>query len=193
MTLYQFFGILSAFIFIIAYIPYIFSIVRGETKPHPFSWMLWTLIGIISAYLYVQVGARETLPFAFAGTILPFIIMCVSFRNWKGDFSLFDYFCLGFSLLAIVTYVMFHSANFSLTLSLCADAVAFLPTMRKTYLDASTENLATWLLFLLSYITSLVATIPRFSYGVVLFPAYLTVCGGVMCFLVLRGRLKKAS
>ncbi|MEI8130501.1 MAG: hypothetical protein WCG55_03285 [bacterium] len=193
MTVYQLLGYLSAIIFTIGYIPYVISIAKGKTKPHPFSWMLWTIAGLVSTYLYIQVGARETLPFAFAGCILPFIITCISFRNWEGGFSLFDYLCFGCSLLAIVTYVMFHSANFSLTISLCADAIAFLPTMRKTYQDASTESLTTWKLFLASYILSLFATLPRFSYGVVLFPAYLSVCGTIMCWLIFRGRLKKAS
>ncbi len=192
MSIYRILGILSAIVFAIAYIPYIVSIGKGRTKPHPFSWLLWSLIGVISAYFYVRVGAVETLPFAFAGAVLPFIVAVISFRNWEGGFSNFDYLCLALSASAIIAYILFHSAAISLTLSLCADSIAFLPTMRKTFFSPSSESIGSWGLFLLSYALSLLAAIPRFSYGVVIFPAYLTFCGIVMCLLILRGRLKKA-
>ena len=193
MSIYKILGILSAVVFTIAYIPYIISIIKKKTTPHPFSWLLWAIIGIITAYFYVLVGAKETLPFAFAGAFFPMIIVFISFRYWKGGFSKFDYGCLVFSVSAIISYILFHSAAISLTLSIVADVFAFLPTMRKTYLDPLSESPSSWLLFFLSYLLSLVATVPHFTYGVVVFPAYLTVCGVIMLSFIFRGRLKHNS
>ncbi len=192
MEIHYLLGMLSAVVFTLAYAPYVVSILKGRTKPHPFSWFLWSVIGVISLFFYIKVGAHETLPFAYCGAVLPFFIFFLSMRYWRGGFSKFDYLVLSVSLLSIVFYALFHSANVSLTISIIADMMAFLPTVRKTYIDPSSESFASWGMFLLSYILGVLA-VSVWSYGVAVFPCYLLVFGVLMCSLILRGRLKKAQ
>ena len=195
MSIYYVLGFLSAIFFTIAYIPYIVSVIQGKTKPHPFSWLLWGLIGILSLYFYIHVGAHETLPFAYCGAVFPFVIFLFSIKYWKGGFSQFDYLVLALSLVSIILYLIFHSATVSLSMSILADMFAFMPTLRKTYLDPSSESLSSWGLFLTSYFLSVFA-ISKWTYGVAIFPCYLAVFGTIMCILILRGksgRLKKHS
>ena len=190
MSIYYFLGILSGVFFTIAYVPYIYSVIKGETKPHPFSWLLWELIGIISLFFYIRVGAHETLPLAFLGSIFPLIVFLFSLKYWKSGFSKFDYIVLFLSLTSIFLYVIFHSASVSLSVGILADMFAFMPTIRKTFIDPSSESLISWFLFLLSYVFSVLA-ISTWTYGVAIFPCYLAVFGTIMCILILRGRLKK--
>ena len=190
MSIYYILGILSAICFVIAYIPYVISVIAGKTKPHPFSWFLWGLIGILSLYFYIHVGAHETLPLAYGGAIFPFVVFLFSLKYWSGGFSRFDYIVLTLSILSIVLYVLFRSASFSLSISILADMFAFMPTIRKTYLDPSSESLPSWCLFLGSYILSVLA-ISRWTYGVAIFPCYLMVFGFIMVSLLIRGKLKK--
>ncbi len=191
MTIYEIAGILSALALFASIVPYIISIVRGKTTPHPVSWVMWSLIGGVTLFFTYKVGARETLLFAFFNFLNPTIVMFLSIRYWKGGFSRFDYICLACSLLAIITYIVFRNASFSLTLNLAGDAFAFLPTIRKTYYDPGSENPATWIMGTTGYLLSIVASVPRFSYGVAVFPIYLTVFGLIMCFLVLRKKFEK--
>ena len=190
MSVYYILGILSAVFFTIAYIPYIISVVKGKTNPHPFSWFLWGLIGIITLFFYIRVGAAETLPLAVLGAGFPFVVFLFSLKYWKGGFSHFDYIVLCLSLISIILYILFHSANISLTISILADMFAFMPTIRKTYLEPSSESLLSWFLFLIGYILSVLA-ISKWTYGIAIFPCYLTIFGTIMCVLILRGRLKK--
>ncbi len=190
MSFYEVVGIASAVVFTSSAIPYIVATLRKKAVPHPVSWVLWAVIGVVTFYFTIKVGAHETLPFAFFNFLTPCIVAALSLRYWKGGFSRFDYLCLACSLLAILTYVMFHNAAFSLTLNLLADAFAFLPTIRKTYVDPFSENLPSWSLVTLGYSLSIIAAIPRFSYGVALFPIYLTLFGIIECALILRGRLQ---
>ena len=188
MSFYEVVGILSAVVFTSSAIPYIVSIVRGKTVPHPVSWLLWAVLGAVTFYFSIKVGARETLPFAFFNFFNPCVIVLLSLRYWKGGFSRFDYLCLSCSLLAIVAYVLLRNAAFSLTVNLLGDAFAFLPTMRKTYLDPRSEDLLAWSLVTAGYLLAVVAAFPRFTYGVAVFPIYLATFGIIECGLILRGR-----
>lgn len=190
MDRYVIFGTLSVVFFVVAYFPYIRSIAKGKTKPHPFSWTLWTLIGIPTVWFYFEVGARETLPIAIANVILPLVTTILSIRNWKGKFSRFDYLCLFLSLFSIGLYIVYRNAAFSLTINLAGDLLAYLPSYRKAWKDPSSEDLTAWLLYLSGYISAILA-IREFSYGVLIYPLYLGIAGLVMVLFILRGRLKK--
>lgn len=185
MTNYTIIGIISGLLGVFAYIPYVISIYKKRITPHPFSWFLWAVLGFATFITYIGVGAKETLPLAFISFFGPIVIFFITLKNWKRKFPKFDYFCLVFALLAIIVYVVFHQAAIALTLSLVGDLFAALPTIRKTYDDPSSENFWTWFLFALGAIVALFA-IKDFTYGVLIFPLYLTVFEVCMCLIILR-------
>lgn len=192
MNIYVILGIISPLICALGYIPYIISIFKNETKPHPFSWFLWAVLGFVTLITYIGVGAHETIPLAVLNFIGPLFIFFFTIKYWKGKFPHFDYFCLAFSLIAIIVYIIFHTAAIALTINLIGDLFAALPTIRKTYKDPSSENLSTWFLFAIGAIISL-AAIRSFTYGIAILPLYLTVYESLMCILILRGKIKKKT
>ncbi|MCC6323881.1 hypothetical protein IT400_03775 [Candidatus Nomurabacteria bacterium] len=185
MTNYTIIGIISGLLSVFAYIPYITSIYKKKIQPHPFSWFLWAVLGFATFITYIGVGAKETLPLALISFVGPMIIFFLTFKYWKRGFPKFDYFCLFIAIVAIIIYVVFHQAEIALTLSLVSDLFTALPTIRKTYKDPSSENFWTWFLFALGAVFALFA-IRDFTYGVLIFPLYLTVFEIIMCILILR-------
>ena len=183
-------GVLSAVVYAAAYVPYVISVARGKARPHPFSWLLWSILGFVSFFLYVRVGAKATLPLAFCNGLLPLVITVLSLKRWQGAFSRFDYVCLGISLAAIVTYLFTRNATAALSINILGDLTAFLPTLRKTRKDPLSEDLFTWVLFTVGYLLSILA-ISRWSYGIVILPLYLSLLGTSMCVVMLGARLKK--
>ena len=192
MNIHTFLGYLSVAVFAAGYVPYIISILRGKTTPHPFSWLLWTVLGFVSFFLYVHVGAKETLPLALGNCILPFVVVVLSLRSWRVKFSRFDYACLALSFFSIVLYAFLRDAILALTFNLAADLLAFLPTIRKAYKQPESEDMSTWILFTVGYALSLFAIV-TWTYGVAVFPLYFTTLGTLMCLILLRARLKKAA
>lgn len=183
-------GIISGGLAVLAFLPYLISMYKKEINPHPFSWFLWAVQGFVTLVTYISLGALATLPLAIVNFFGPFLIFILTIKYWKGKFPKFDYICLGFSLIAIIIYIIFHQAAIALTLNLIGDFMAALPTIRKTYLDSSSENLTTWVLFSLSAIVSLLA-IQNITYGILIFPLYLTFFEILMCVLIIRGRYFK--
>ncbi len=193
MSIYRILGILSAVIAATGYIPYLISTFSGKAKPHPFSWLLWSLLGGIVLFFYYSVGARDTLPLAILNFVGPATIFFLSVGYWEGGFSKFDYACLALSLASIVFYLLYHNATVSLSISLVADFFAFLPTFRKSYHDPISENTLTWFMFFFGNTISLFA-VTKWTYAIALFPIYMVAVNGINFFILLarRGTLKKA-
>ena len=192
-TSYKILGFLSATIFTLGYLPYIISVLKNKSKPHPMTWVLFAFLGGAALFFTVKAGAHETLPFALFNFLMPLILALLSLKYWQGSFSRFDYVCLGFSLLAIITYIIFHNASFSLTLNILGDIFAYLPTLAKTYKDPESENVLPWSLFAIGSALTVIAAIPNFTYAIVVYPAYLAVSDIVMALLIAIRRLKNKS
>lgn len=189
MNTHELLGLFSGLLAISAIIPYVISILQGKAKPHPISWVLWAIIAVTILINYWAVGARETIWLAVANFVVPFTISILSIKYWKGRFSRFDYTCLIISLISILIWLIFKNAVVAVTFSIAADVLAALPTIRKTYLDPSSEDLKTWLIYVVANSLSVIA-IKEWSYGVALLPLWLLLLSSTISILVIHGHIR---
>jgi hypothetical protein len=50
-------GIVTVIIAIAMHVPYLFDTIKGKIKPHPFTWILWTLLTLIVFFAQFYDGA----------------------------------------------------------------------------------------------------------------------------------------
>lgn len=182
MDLHIFYGQIATFLIIIAYLPYIISILKNKTEPSKTTWFILFLIGLITFFAYKGVGAHATLGVALANVIGPFIIfiLALKFSDWKnkGDFKY-----LIISVVAIVLWQIYDSPLIGLIFNLLADFIAFTPTMVKSYLSPKTESLLAWCLFTVGNIINLFA-IEQWEFGIFIYPIYILVVEGIVVILL---------
>ena len=46
-------GFVATFLVLVGYIPYLRDIIKGKTKPHIYSWFLWSFVTLIANSLFV--------------------------------------------------------------------------------------------------------------------------------------------
>lgn len=185
------YGQIATFVIAIAYLPYIISILRNKTEPDKTTWLVFSLMGIITFIAYKDVGAHATLGIALANVIGPFVIFLLSlkFSDWKDKNDL-KYLIL--SLIAIALWRIYNSPLIGLMFNLFADFIAFMPTMVKSFLVPRTEDLLTWLLFTVGNIISLFA-IEQWSFSIAIYPVYLLLTEGVVVILLLASHFRKGN
>ena len=184
MGIHVFFGLLSGVIASAGFIPYIVSVLRKRTKPHPISWTLWAIVGFLILISYWGSGARETIWLALINFLGPLTVAFFSIRYWDRGFTRFDYACLGIGLFGVLLWIIYRSAPLALTFSIAADLFANLPTIKKSYADPKSENLTAWIIFVSANLISLLA-IRVWTYGVALYPIYQIISSGSVLFVVL--------
>ncbi len=122
---------------------YIRDIFRGNTRPHTYTWLIWSIVTTI-AFLGQWVSGGG--PGSWATGVAAVVTIFTLFLSLKGgygtkDITNFDKVCLVLAILSILPWVLTKNVLWSVLLATLIDLIAFLPTMRKTWYAPKSESL----------------------------------------------------
>lgn len=179
------FVLLGAVLNLIGSSSYVVATIKGKTKPNRVTWFLWALIPIIafSAQLSEGVGLQALMTFMVG--FGPALVFLASFVNRKSVWNLtsFDFVCGGLSVLGLVLWLVTKEGNLAIALSIAADGLAALPTVRKAYHAPETESAYVYLLAIISAFITLL-TIDTWNFAYWGFPAYILIICGILYTLI---------
>ena len=105
MDIKLFFGILSLIGSIVCFVPYIIDIFKKKTKPHIYTWLIWTIIQTIGVITQIRDGAGYGSLGLAVGTIFVFFIFLLSIKHGTKNISNFDALCLILAAITLLIYV----------------------------------------------------------------------------------------
>ena len=179
-------GILAGVISFLAYIPYIVSIVKKETRPSRSSWWIWSIIGLMIMFSYYSVGARSTIWVPVVFFLCPLIVAILSLRFGEGQgFNKLDKTCLLGTFISMIPWIILKSAVITLFINILMDFLGFLPTFKKTFLNPIYESKTSWILFFFGSILNMLA-IESFTLTIASYPIYMTIMDTIMLSLLYR-------
>lgn len=183
-------GVITVILSIIGHVPYLLDILKGKTKPHAYTWFVWTLLTGIACIAQFVGGAGPGAWTTAVTTLLSLSIFLLSLKHGSKDITVSDKWCLAGALAAIVVWVFTDSPVLSIILVTVIDALAFMPTVRKTFKAPEQETLFTYALNVLRHGLT-VGAIQTYSIVTVLYPVALLLMNGCMTLLIVLGRKKK--
>ena len=180
-------GALATLIAFISYVPYVWTIFTGKTKPHGFSWLVFSVLMFIGFAAQVSDGAGAgAWVTGFSAAICALIAALALFKGTftptRSDWAAF----IG-SLAAIPLWLMTEDPVYSVILITIIDTLAFYPTFRKAYDAPREELLFTYLLSGIKFILAFVA-LENFSLVTALYPASLIIMNWLFIAVVLWRR-----
>lgn len=182
--------ILSAFAIIltvIAFFPYILSIVKGQVKPHVFSWVIWgtTTFVVFLAQLEGK-GGVGAWPIGVSGIITIFIAFLAYIKRSDITITRTDWV---FFTLAISSFPFWYFTSdpfWAVIILTTVDVLGFGPTVRKAYVTPYSESLLFFALFATRNFIVITA-LENHSVTTVLFPAVIAIaCILLMAIVVYR-------
>ena len=179
--------VIGVVITFIAYIPYFRDIFNGKTKPHAFTWLIWSLLTAIAFVAQVSDGGGIGSVILGITAVISFIIFLIALKVGKKNIVKVDWIFLFGALLAIVVWYITEDPFWSVILITVIDAVAFAPTFRKAYIDPYTETLSTFLLSGVKFIFVIVA-LEAYTTVTVLYPLSLVFANGLFVVLLIVRR-----
>jgi hypothetical protein len=180
------FAILAVAVSLVRYGLYLTSIFRGETRPHLFSWTNWGLIVGIGSYAqYALGGGFSTYVLAFVSATCFFIAFLALFYGEK-KITRSDWLAFLSALALIPVWMATQEPLLTLFLIIIIDLLTFYPTLRKTYVDPSSEPPNSYFWAGLRYFFTLF-TVPSFGVVVLFYPVFLMLTEwGFMGFIIWR-------
>ncbi len=177
-------GKLAGIISLTAYVPYILSILRKETKPNRASWIIWAIVSTIIALSYREAGASYAFLAPVGYVIGSTIVFILSIRHGVGGWTPFDRRCLIGAAISLAIWQIFNSPMSALLINLFINLLGTLPTARKVWYQPETENKVFWILVLLGTLVNLFA-IEEWIFSMAVYPVSMIFLIGIVTVPVL--------
>jgi hypothetical protein len=176
-------NLLSGFLAILAYVPYVAGIVRKRTVPSAVSWWIWLSVSTLLASTYYATGARAALGLIVSCVAGQAIVAILSLRSGVRTVTTFDLVCLAGAVIAAVLWWITSLPFLPHMLIVLIDFFAWLPTFRKTLRDPSTEDPLAWVLWTLAAVPALL-NVRTWTLYEALYPIYIVVSCGIITVLI---------
>lgn len=193
MTLKAILSALAIGLTFLAFIPYISSIIKGTTKPHVFSWIIWgtTTFVVFLAQINDNAGIGAW-PIGVSG-IITILIACLAYTK-RSDISitLSDWIFFMIAMSALLLWYLLKNPLWAVVVLTIVDSIGFIPTVRKVYDAPYSEPLSFITLFFLRNILVILA-LEHYSVTTVLFPAVIAMdCLLLITLIMIRRQKIKA-
>lgn len=140
------FSVVGGIISVGAFLYYHYSIVRGQTKPHIYTWLVFTLSLAIAFVIQFQNGAWYGAYITLAEFLWCFVVFLLSFKYWEKNITLLDTLCLVLALLSMWLYLALRLDVISTILIILIDLLAIIPTYRKVFWKPQEEAIVFYII-----------------------------------------------
>ncbi len=137
-------AIIAAILAIVGNISYLKDVVKGRVEPHPYTWFIWSIVSMTTFFGGLAKGAGiGALPtgVAEAFTIIIFLLsLKYLFNDKMRHIRMIDHYFLAIALLGLIPWALTKDPTISVVIVVLIDIVAFIPTLRKTWIHPKTEQ-----------------------------------------------------
>jgi hypothetical protein len=166
------------------------SIIKGTTRPDLVSWILWMLAPLTAAFFQLKAGAGFSAVPTFVAGFGPVIVLTVAALKKNGFWKItsFDIVCGSLALVALIFYIKTHNLNISIIFAILSDALAFIPTLKKSWTNPESESVHGYVWCVLSN-TIGILTIKNWSFVIASFGIYLIISNSLEVLVLYRKKI----
>ena len=139
-------GVLGALAGIANTIPYIRDILRGTTRPHRGTWLIWAILAVIACLSQRAAGASWSMIMTATQAILTAVVVVLATRYGQGGIDRRDMSLIAIAAAAVAGCVLAHQPAVAIACVIAADLTALAMMTPKAYHDPHSETLTTYAL-----------------------------------------------
>jgi len=137
-------GISSGLLNLIATVPYILDVLRGNTKPERATWWMWFILSVVGFFAQLAAGAHWSLVLSATSSIVGGITALLSIKYGFGRFHRRDGAALFITGLGVMLSFVYRDPLIAVVTVVLIDALGGGLTLYKTWYAPYTENLLAW-------------------------------------------------
>ncbi len=134
------FAVIAALIAIGGYVPYFRDCFTKRVKPHPYTWLVWTIVTAITFFGQLEKGAGIGVLPTGVSLFFSFSVFIFSLRYGFKYVVKTDKYYLAAALLGLIPWAITKDPTVSVVIAVSIDVIAFVPTIRKTWKKPKTET-----------------------------------------------------
>lgn len=185
------FAVVALAFVLVGFALYVRSMFRDGTKPHPFTWFLFAVVDGTVFVAQVQHGGGPGAWVLGLSTLAGIVLFLFALKRGEKRIVKIDWACLALALIGIVAWNVTDNALYAVVLASITDAIAKVPTIRKSYVRPHEESLTIWLTGIVNFSLSIVA-LSSLTWTTALFPAEIIFTNALLIAVILLRRRRLA-
>ncbi len=164
-------ALIATLLVFVGYVPYFKNVIKGKTKPHLYSWLVWSLVSLIIFALQISNGAGAGALVTLATTIMCVTVIVLSFVfKSRTEITKIDTIFLILAIISLGLWLITKQPILSTVMATIVDLLAFAPTIRKSWNNPHTETVSYYFVMSLRFGLAILA-LQKYSIVTAFYPA----------------------
>ncbi|MEK7059401.1 MAG: hypothetical protein AAB971_01445 [Patescibacteria group bacterium] len=178
---------------LVGYFPYVRNVVKGKTKPHALSWLVWAVLSAIAFAIQVVNNGGAGAWLTGLAALASIGIFFISLKKGETNILFVDWLSLLIATVALALWFITDRPLLAVILISSVDAIGgFFPTFRKSFSKPYEETASLYFIYAASLMLSL-AALRNFDLVNALYPgSFVLINLSMVVFLGVR-RLQLSS
>lgn len=157
MTLPDTLTAIGAALCVISYAVYIPGVIKGQLRPHLFTWTIFTILCAIGFGAQWNQSAGPGMWITALAGIFNGIIALLALKYGEKNIARSDWVCFIASLLAIPVWLLASTPLYAVIMISLIDVLAIYPTFRKSWMKPWDEKILSYFLVAVQFLLSVLA------------------------------------
>ena len=150
-------AIIATILAIIGNVPYLADVIRKKIQPHPYTWLVWSIVSAVTFFgQVVKGGGVGAIPAGVAELFTIIIFLCSLQDGFKNIVRRDTYFLIA-ALLGLIPWALTKDPTISVVIVVSIDVIAFIPTLMKTWRNPHTETPVLFMMNVLRHMLTLLS------------------------------------
>jgi hypothetical protein len=180
-------GVLAGLAGIADTIPYVRDTMRGSTRPHRGSWLIWGVLAIVACVAQLADGASWSALMTCTQAVVTGAVFLLAIRYGEGGMSATDLSLVALAGSGVIGWVLVRDPIVAVGCVIVADLIGVAMMTPKVRRDPHSETLAT---YALASVGGALATgaVGMLDLSLLAYPAYYCLANGALAVLIYRRR-----
>jgi hypothetical protein len=185
-------GLAAGLIGVLDTIPYVRDTLRGSTRPHRGTWLIWGVLAVVVSLSQYADGASWSLVMAGVQAVLTTLVFGLSIRRGEGGVSRADITMIAIAGAGVTGWIAADEPIVATACVVAADLIGAGLMVPKTYRDPHSETLITFALASLGGALA-AGAVGAIDVSLLLYPVYYCVINGAIALLIWERRLTQVA
>ena len=185
-------GLAAGLIGVLDTIPYVRDTLRGSTRPHRGTWLIWGVLAVVVSLSQYADGASWSLVIAGVQAVLTGVVFGLSIRRGEGGVSRADITMIAIAGAGVTGWIVADEPIVATACVVAADLIGAGLMVPKTYRDPDSETLITFAFASLGGALA-AGAVGAIDVSLLLYPVYYCVINGAIALLIWERRLTRAG
>lgn len=187
-------GLLAGVVGVADTIPYVRDTLRGATRPHRGTWLIWGVLAVVVCLSQYADGASWSLVMVAVQAVLTGVIFALSIRRGTGGLSAPELVMIAIAAAGLIGWVIADEPLVATACVIVADVIGAAMMVPKTYRAPESETLVTFAFASLGGALA-AGAVGAWNVSLLVYPAYYCLVNGAIALLIYQRRatLARAS